>query len=407
MPTWPTRASGKKAQKALDHPEPGAQDGHHRDVVAQALAVHRLERGLDLDVLDGQLARDLDGHDRRRLEHGLAEVAVARVSVTHHRQAIGQHGVVDHFHHFGHGAMLPSPAMARVNVELKAFDRDPETTASRCLDLGAADAGVLSQRDTYFAARRGRLKLRVEEGALGGELIAYRREDNAEPIESGYVVAAVAAPDELAEALDAALGTVVVVSKRGTCSSGKGCGSTSTRSTAWGALWNSRQCCPTRVTSPRRSAKVDRLRAELGITDDALVSVGYSDLLIDGPQALLRAASRGDEERVRALLGVQGRRGGARRGAAAIYAGANVENVAYPQGQCAEASALGAMVAAGETAITAVAVVAERVDVCPPCGGCRQRLSEFGDAATPVYLGPTTTTLGELLPGAFDRGALA
>jgi cytidine deaminase len=91
----------------------------------------------------------------------------------------------------------------------------------------------------------------------------------------------------------------------------------------------------------------------------------------------------------------------------AIYAGANVENAAYPQGQCAEASALGALVAAGETAITAVAVLAERLEVCPPCGGCRQRLSEFGDASTPVYLGPTTTTLGELLPGAFDRGALA
>ena len=71
----------------------------------------------------------------------------------------------------------------------------------------------------------------------------------------------------------------------------------------------------------------------------------------------------------------------------AIYAGANVENVAYPQGQCAEASALGALVAPGRSAITAVAVVAERVEVCPPCGGCRQRLAEFGDAETPVYLG--------------------
>jgi cytidine deaminase len=65
------------------------------------------------------------------------------------------------------------------------------------------------------------------------------------------------------------------------------------------------------------------------------------------------------------------------------------------------------MVAAGETAITAVAVVAERREVCPPCGGCRQRLSEFGGVDTPVYLGPTATTLGKLLPGAFDREALA
>ena len=51
---------------------------------------------------------------------------------------------------------------------------------------------------------------------------------------------------------------------------------------------------------------------------------------------------------------------------------------------------------------SAVAVVAEQMDVCPPCGGCRQRLSEFAAADTPVYLGASyTTTLGELLPLSF------
>jgi cytidine deaminase len=101
-----------------------------------------------------------------------------------------------------------------------------------------------------------------------------------------------------------------------------------------------------------------------------------------------------------------------RAASGAIFAGANVENVAFPQGQCAETSALGALITAGETAITAVAVVAERLEHCPPCGGCRQRLAEFGDASTPVYLGrpgsdPQTSSLGELLPGAFGREALA
>ena len=71
----------------------------------------------------------------------------------------------------------------------------------------------------------------------------------------------------------------------------------------------------------------------------------------------------------------------------AIHVGANVENAAYPQGQCAEASAIGAMVAAGESEIAAVAVVAEKLDICPPCGGCRQRLKEFAAPGTPVYLG--------------------
>ena len=68
---------------------------------------------------------------------------------------------------------------------------------------------------------------------------------------------------------------------------------------------------------------------------------------------------------------------------------------AYPQSQCAEASAIGALIAAGEREIVAVAVVAEKLDVCPPCGGCRQRLAEFAKPDTPVYLGGhETTTLG-------------
>ena len=67
----------------------------------------------------------------------------------------------------------------------------------------------------------------------------------------------------------------------------------------------------------------------------------------------------------------------------AVYTGANVENAAYPQGQCAEASAIGALVTAGQTEIAAVAVVAEQMEICPPCGGCRQRLAEFAGPDTP------------------------
>jgi len=296
--------------------------------------------------------------------------------------------------------------MSSVNVELKAVDRDPEATFARCWALGATDGGGLVQRDTYFMARRGRLKLRVEEGALGGELIAYRREDSVDAVESGYVLAAVAAPDELAEALDAALGTVVVVSKRRRLFLWEGVRIHLDEVDGLGSFIEFEAVLPDAGDLDTARAKVARLRTELGIADDALVAVGYADLLLDGAQALLRAA---DEAMRNAYAPYsEFKVGAAVRGASgAIYAGANVENVAYPQGQCAEASAIGALVAAGETSITAVAVVAERLEICPPCGGCRQRLSEFGDASTPVYLGPTTTTLGELLPGAFDRGALA
>src|SRR3984885_3814829 len=296
--------------------------------------------------------------------------------------------------------------MARVNVELKARDTDPEGTLSRCLALGASDQGVLAQSDTYYASRRGRLKLRIEEGALGGELIAYGRPDTREASESRYVLAPVAAADELAEALDAALGTVVVVCKRRRLFLWEGGRIHLDEVEGLGSFVEFEAVLPEAGDLATARDKVARLRTELGVADDALVAVGYADLLIDGQQALLRAA---DEAMRNAYAPYsEFKVGAAVRGASgAIYAGANVENVAYPQGQCAEASALGALVTAGETAITAVAVVAERLEICPPCGGCRQRLVEFGDASTPVYLGPTATTLGELLPGAFDRGALA
>jgi cytidine deaminase len=89
-----------------------------------------------------------------------------------------------------------------------------------------------------------------------------------------------------------------------------------------------------------------------------------------------------------------------------LYAGCNVENAAYPQTQCAEATAIGAMVAAGEREIAAILVVADSPEPCSPCGGCRQRLVEFAGPATPVHLCGLdglrrTVTLGELLPHSF------
>jgi homotetrameric cytidine deaminase len=300
--------------------------------------------------------------------------------------------------------------MARVNVELKARDLDPEATHARCLALGAVEAGVLAQRDTYFTGLRGRLKLRVEQDGERAELIAYRRPDSADASESTYVLAPVGEPDTLAEALDAALGTTVVVSKQRRLLLWEGVRIHLDEVEALGSFVEFEAVLPDAGDLESARAKVAHLRESLGILDDALVSVGYSDLLLDGPDALLRAA---DAAMRNAYAPYSGFKVGAavRAPSGAIYAGANVENVAYPQGQCAEASALGALVAAGESAIIAAAVVAEKVEVCPPCGGCRQRLAEFGDPSTPVYLGrpgshPTTVTLSEILPGSFNRDAL-
>lgn len=99
--------------------------------------------------------------------------------------------------------------------------------------------------------------------------------------------------------------------------------------------------------------------------------------------------------------------GAAIRGASgAIYVGCNVENVAYPQGTCAEAGAIAAMVAAGETELIEVYVIAGSPMPVPPCGGCRQKLAEFGKGSVPVTMATTggaenVMTLDELLPGAF------
>ena len=95
-----------------------------------------------------------------------------------------------------------------------------------------------------------------------------------------------------------------------------------------------------------------------------------------------------------------------------LYAGSNVENAAYPQGQCAEANAIGAMVAAGEREIAAIHVVADGPELCSPCGGCRQRLAEFAAPDTPVHLCGLdglrrTVSLGELLPYSFGPRHLA
>lgn len=94
-----------------------------------------------------------------------------------------------------------------------------------------------------------------------------------------------------------------------------------------------------------------------------------------------------------------------------VYLGCNVENAAYPEGTCAEAGAIAAMVAAGEVQIAEVAVIADSPDPVPPCGGCRQRLREFSSADVVVTMatvkGATRSMrMDELLPDAFGAEQL-
>lgn len=89
-----------------------------------------------------------------------------------------------------------------------------------------------------------------------------------------------------------------------------------------------------------------------------------------------------------------------------IHAGCNAENAAYPQGWCAEASALAAMVMAGGRRVIAVAVCGDAPEPVTPCGGCRQKLREFAADDCPVIVCDLATvtarfTLGQLLPASF------
>jgi adenylate cyclase class 2 len=180
----------------------------------------------------------------------------------------------------GAAAAPPRPRATRVlsaarrNLELKAVDPAPQQTLDAALALdGAQDHGVLHQRDTYFHAVQGRLKLRESPGSVA-ELISYRRADREGPKVSNYRVVAVMDPDATAAALADALGVRAVVEKarrlilwrdvRIHLDSVAGLGSfveLEAVSDAPGGL-------------VAEEAKIAQLRAGLGITDDLLVASG-------------------------------------------------------------------------------------------------------------------------------------
>lgn len=89
-----------------------------------------------------------------------------------------------------------------------------------------------------------------------------------------------------------------------------------------------------------------------------------------------------------------------------VYTGCNVENASYPEGWCAETSAIAQMVMAGKSRISEILVAAESERPITPCGGCRQRLAEFGMPDTLVHSANNqglrgTWRLGDLIPHAF------
>jgi cytidine deaminase len=96
-----------------------------------------------------------------------------------------------------------------------------------------------------------------------------------------------------------------------------------------------------------------------------------------------------------------------------VFSGCNIENAAYPQGWCAEPSAISALVMAGGTRITEVAVMGNGSVLCTPCGGCRQKIREFARGDVKIHCCTETGelirsfTLDELLPFSFGPENLA
>jgi len=292
----------------------------------------------------------------------------------------------------------------RRNVEVKATDPDPARSLSVCLELGAEDRGVLVQRDTYFRVADGRLKLR-EETPGGAALIQYHRPDAAKARESRYRIAPVEDAQALREALDAALGTLVVVEKERRLLLHEGVRIHLDTVQDLGSFVELEGVAPRESDLSTEQAKVARLGQALGIDHTRTIAHSYSDLLL-GDEERLIAAARSAMERAYAPYSNYRVGVALRAPDGSIHVGANVENAAYPLGNCAEASAIGALVSAGRREIAEAAVIGDGEEPCVPCGGCRQRLRELMPLSGTVHLladkgAHATMTLEELLPRSF------
>ncbi len=294
----------------------------------------------------------------------------------------------------------------RRNVELKATDPDPERSLQIVLDLGAEDRGVLVQRDTYFRVPEGRLKLR-EETPGGAVLIQYAREDRPEARESRYRITPVEDPATLMTSLADALGTLAVVEKERRLLLWEGVRIHLDTVEGLGSFLELEGVAPEGSDLSGEHDRVAQLGEALGLDDSRILAGSYSDrvLAAEGSEELI-AAARGALERAYAPYS-RYRVGVALRAPdGSLHVGATVANAAYPLGNCAEASAIGAPIAAGRSRIVEAAVIGDGEEPCVPCGGCRQRLREFMPLDATVHLiaekgARAEMTLEQLLPRSF------
>ena len=164
------------------------------------------------------------------------------------------------------------------NLEVKAIDPDPQATFAAAVALGAQDQGVLRQRDTYFHAVQGRLKLR-EAPPRPAELISYARAELPGPKVSLYRVVPVADHVALVDALADSLGVRVVVEKARRLLLWRNVRIHLDRVAELGDFVEIEAVAASPGGLEVERDRVEELRAALGIVDEHLVPVGYADLL--------------------------------------------------------------------------------------------------------------------------------
>jgi adenylate cyclase class IV len=165
------------------------------------------------------------------------------------------------------------------NLEIKAVDADPEATLAAALGLGAEDQGLLRQRDTYFHAVQGRLKLR-EAPPQPAELIAYARAELAGPKVSLYRIVPVSDHIALIDALADSLGVRVVVEKVRRLLLWRNVRIHLDRVAGLGDFVEIEAVAASPGGLEVERDRVEQLREALGIDDERLVAAGYADLLV-------------------------------------------------------------------------------------------------------------------------------
>jgi adenylate cyclase class 2 len=169
---------------------------------------------------------------------------------------------------------------ARRNVELKATDPSPARSSETCRSLGAEAMGAIWQRDSYFDVAFGGLKLREEDPGRP-HLIQFERPSEPQQRESRYRVIEVEDPVVTLEALTAAIGLTIVVTKRRQLFVWEGVRIHLDTVEQLGTFIELEAVAPPESDLAHEHGLIGWLRDAFEITDDRLLATGYATQLRD------------------------------------------------------------------------------------------------------------------------------